>query len=111
MIPPPIVVTDLGDLTRYLVERLDRLETIAMATKAQIEQMFADQSAAVTDYVDDVNARMAELNAKLEAALANDSADAAALAEMKALTDDVVIKGTAITEALKAADASVDRPA
>lgn len=86
------------------------LELIIMATKAELEKMQADQQAAFTDFADDVMAKLSELNAKLDAALANDSADAAQLAEFKALTDDVLAKGSAFTDAVKAADAPFDRP-
>lgn len=82
-----------------------------MATKAQVEQAFAEQSAAFTDFTSDVTATLADLNAKLDAALANDSADRAALEEMKTLTDDVVTRTNVMTDAIKAADVAVDRPA
>jgi hypothetical protein len=100
------IATPLEQLAAHIDGRLDILEATIMATKAQIEQAFADQSAAFTDYAADVTATLADLSAKLDAALANDSADAAALAEMKSLTDDVVTR----TDAIKSADAPVDRP-
>jgi iron uptake system EfeUOB component EfeO/EfeM len=86
------------------------MEALIMATKAQVEQAQAEQSAAFTDFADDVTAKLSDLTAKLDAALAAETADAAALADMKALTDDVVTKTNAFTEAIKAADVSVDRP-
>lgn len=102
-----VVSHPLEQLADHLDARFTALEDLLMATKAQIEQMLTDQSAAVTDYVGDVNAKLADLQARLDATVT----DQAALAELRALTDDVMTRGTAITAAIKAADVGVDRPA
>lgn len=93
-------------IDRRLEETYAALEKIILATKVQIEQALTDQSAAFTDYADDVSAKLAELNAKLDAAVA----DKAQLAELQALTDDVLARTNAMTDAIKAADVTVDRP-
>lgn len=110
MTSPFRAVSPIDQLAAHLDARFDHLEEI-VATKQQITEAFENQAAAFTDYADDVTAKMADLNAKLDAALANDSADAAALAEMKALSDDVLVRTNAMTEAIKAADVAVDRSA
>jgi len=106
----PVIQSEHEQLARWLDMRLTQQEAVIMATKAEIEQAFADQNAALNDYFGDVTAKLADLQAKLDAALANDSADAAALAEMKALTDDVVTKTNAVTDAIRQADLPIDRP-
>jgi len=124
-VTPPALLTSLRRLVAHIVSALTggvdlhtdladiREDLKKMATKAETEQMLTDLSATVTDYIGDVNAKMTEMNTKLDAALAasaNDAAQEAQIAELKQITDDVVTRGTAITDAIKAADASVDRP-
>lgn len=88
-----------------------------MARVDDLQTALDTLTASVADYTSDVALTLAELKALLEAALANDTADAAALADTSAQlaavlegVDAALVKAQALNAAVAAADGGVDHP-
>jgi predicted amino acid dehydrogenase len=118
-------------ITRFETQTTYRfavLRRLIMATAQELQAGLDTLSAAINDYTSDVGAAIAKLSeqqtamqATLDAALANDANDAATIADLKAqlaamgtATESVSTGLTALADAVKAADVSVnqgDQPA
>lgn len=99
------------------------LETTFMATAAELQAGIDTLNATVADYTSDVSAKLqtladqqAAMKVSLDAALANDSVDAATIADltaqlaaMSAGTDSALAQITALNTAVAAADVAVDQ--
>lgn len=103
----PVVLSEHEQLARWIDHRLTQVEAVMADLKTSLDSL----TASITDYTSDVQTSLAELQAKLDAAIVAGSADAAALAAMRADTDAAVARIQSLDDAVKAADLPVDHPA
>lgn len=102
----PVIQSEHEQLARWIDHRLTMVERIMADLKTSLDSL----TASVSDYTADVSAALAELQAKLDAAIVAGSADAAALAAMRADADAAVARIQSLDDAVKAADQPIDRP-
>lgn len=95
---------------QQLTDIINRMEARIMARVDDLQSALDTLAANVTDYTSDVSATLAEVKGQLDAALAKDSADVAALEAMSAGVDSALTKVQALNDAVSNADVSVDRP-
>lgn len=124
-VPPFRGTTPLDQFADWIGGRLDMMEVKLMATVAQLQSAFDGLTASFDDFASDVTATLqrnqktfAQMQATLDAALANDATDAATIADLRAQlanlsagTDSVLARITALNGAVAAADVAVDQPA
>lgn len=105
-----------------LLARLAHIQEAIMATTAELQASIETLASAVTDYTSDVTVALqkmldaqAAMQATLDAAIANDVADAAMIASLQAQlaamtegADAAVASVTALTDAIAAADVAVE---
>lgn len=96
---------------QQLADLIARMEARLMARVDDLQSALDTLAANVTDYTSDVSATLAEVKGQLDAALAAQTADAAALQAMSDGVDNALGKVQALNDAVASADVAVDRPA
>lgn len=81
-----------------------------MARIDDLQSALETLAANVTDYTQDVSSTLAEVKGQLDASLAKESADTAALQAMSDGVDSALTKVQALNDAVSNADVPVNRP-
>lgn len=81
-----------------------------MARVDDLQSALETLAANVTDYTQDVSSTLAEVKGQLDASLAKESADTAALQAMSDGVDSALTKVQALNDAVSNADVPVNRP-
>lgn len=116
----PVILSPTEQLARWIDLRLTQMERIMSDIKTVLDSL----TASVADYTADVTAALAAVQTQLQAmqvtldaALADDASDTATIAELRAQlmnmqtsTAEAVSRIQALDEAVRTADAPVDRP-
>jgi ABC-type transporter Mla subunit MlaD len=96
---------------QQLADIVNRMEGRLMARVDDLQSALDTLAANVADYASDVSATLADVKGQLDAALAKDNADTAALQAMSNGVDSALTKVQALNDAVANADVPVNRPA
>lgn len=103
MTAPPIVITDLGDLARYLIRRFNQLED-SMATKAELDAALTRLQTAVTAKVQEVSDRLTAMQTTLAQFQSDDATEDAAyqatIADLRAQLESQLNDAVAAVDAM-----------
>lgn len=95
---------------QQLADLINRMEGRLMARIDDLQSALETLAANVTDYTQDVSSTLAEVKGQLDASLAKESADTAALQAMSDGVDSALTKVQALNDAVSNADVPVNRP-